>query len=191
MDGIQQQWDSLLFDVRRSVRYHERRRNFYETWNLTTSALSLLFGSAAIYLVLKDHETLTVIAAAVVAVASTVDLVVNTSRMAHLHSDLCRRFIELEKTMVLHANRTTDDYNRIWAARLDIEKDEPPIKRIVDIICHNELVFAGGYDESCYQPIPLYKRLSAHCFNWNYRPVSAPQGSREQRDDKETNQKQH
>ena len=37
----------LLFAVRRSVRYHERRRRFYEAWNVATVAFGVLGGSVA------------------------------------------------------------------------------------------------------------------------------------------------
>ena len=169
------QWDSLLFGIRRSVRYHERRRSFYETWSMVTSAASLLFGSAAIYNVLKDHETWVIFFALLVAVLSTIDLVVGTARMSHLHGDIRRLFIDLEKEMTLRSPPSGNDYVEMCSRRLEIEKGEPPIKRIVDVICHNELVYALGYDESEYQPIPKYKQLTAHFVNWHYKPRTTPE----------------
>ena len=38
----------LLFSVRRSVRYHDRRRRFYEVWNTVTVAAATIGGSAAV-----------------------------------------------------------------------------------------------------------------------------------------------
>lgn len=174
MEDIGEQWDALSFSVQRSVRYHERRRNFYETWSMLTSGASLLFGSAAIATVLKGHENWVVFFSLLVAVLSTVDLVIGTTKMAHSHSDLGKRFIDLQKKMTLCSKPTADDYNSMCADRLDIEKDEPPIKRIVDVICHNELVYALGYPETAHLDVPWYKRLTAHFINWHNRPLTKP-----------------
>ena len=172
MDTVQEQWDALLFDVRRSVRYHTRRREFYEKWNLSTSALSLLFGSATIFSVIKDFPGFAMAAAVLVTVTSTIDLVVGTSRMARLHFDLSRRFIALEKNMMLRSVPIAQDYSEIWAARLDIEADEPLIKRLVDVMCHNELIRAQGLDESHCKDVPFIKRVTAHLISWNYHPAA-------------------
>lgn len=174
MADVAHQWNDLLFGVRRSVRYHERRRDFFETWNLATSAISLLFGSAALYSLLRNCEALLLWSALIVTVASILDLVVGTSRMAHLHSDLGRRFIDLEKQMVLQGTATGDSLKQICAARLDIEKDEPPVKRALDVLCYNELVYAMGYDEKYYRRVGFFKRLTAHIWNWRYRPLDVP-----------------
>jgi hypothetical protein len=83
----------LLFDVRRSVRYHTRRRMFFDRWNLATNALSVIFGSATIYGVLSaGGKELALASAALVTVMSSLNLVIGTTRMARLHEDLARRF---------------------------------------------------------------------------------------------------
>ena len=41
---------ALLFGIRRSMRYHSHRRQFFDGINNLVTALSLIFGSATIYL---------------------------------------------------------------------------------------------------------------------------------------------
>lgn len=42
------EWHNLLFGVRKSIRYHVRRRRFFENWNTVTMAVALIFSSAAV-----------------------------------------------------------------------------------------------------------------------------------------------
>ena len=51
--------------------------------------------------------------------------------------------------------------HRLRAGRLEIERDEPPVLRVLDSICHSELLRATGYDRSQYVEIAWYQRLLA------------------------------
>lgn len=155
---------SLLFGVRRSVRYHSRRRQFFDRYRLFTNAVSVIFGSAAIAAVLSPlGKEYTVGAAAVVTVFSLIDLVVGSARMARLHEDLGRQFIELEKETISIAEGQFTEENalRLTAARLSIEADEPPVKRVLDSLCHNELLRAMGYGREEFVKVRWYQRLFA------------------------------
>jgi len=152
--------EQLLFDIQRSVRYHNRRVAFYERFSKTTSAVSLIFGSSSIYAVLKEHKMVAVILAAIVTAFSIIDLIVGTSSKARLHSDLSRRFTSLEKALLLDNDVADEKYNVFYAERLDIEADEPPPLRVLDSICYNELLRSMGYDMN-YSPavkITWYQR---------------------------------
>lgn len=155
---------SLLFGVRRSIRYHSRRRQFFDRYRLFTNAVSVIFGSAAIAAVLSPlGKEYTVGAAAVVTVFSLVDLVVGSARMARLHEELCRQFIELEKEIISipEGQFTEENASRLTAVRLSIEADEPPVKRVLDSLCHNELLRAMGYDRGEFVRVKWYQRLFA------------------------------
>jgi hypothetical protein len=70
----------LLMDVRRSQRYHSRRRQFFERWQFVNSALSALFGTAAIVTLMSQlDKQWAILAAAAVTVVSVLDLVVENS----------------------------------------------------------------------------------------------------------------
>ena len=154
----------LLFNVRRSVRYHSRRRQFFDRYRLFTSAMSAIFGSAAIATVMSAAgKQYTIAAAAAVTGLSIIDLVVGSARMARLHEDLYRRFIQLEKEIVSIAEEgfSEEDLRRFTASRLSIEADEPPVKRVLDSLCYNELVRAMGYSQEHFIRVRWYQRLFA------------------------------
>jgi len=157
---------ALLFGVRRSIRYHNRRRMFFDRFNLITKALSVVFGSATIYTVLSQTSPkATIGAAAIVTLFSALDLVVGTVRMARLHDDLARRFIALEKEIVQTIHPTEENLARFTAQRLDIEADEPPVYRVLDALCHNELARAEGHPQEEFAKIRLYQRWFAQFFD--------------------------
>lgn len=153
MENLSTKYDDLLWGVRRSIRYHSRRRMFFENFNLTANAIGLIFGSATILAVLTqakqetDSIWWTVIPAALVTLFSSLNLVIGTVRKAQVHHDLVRRFTQLEQDMVKMDAPNEQMVREISAKRLQIEADEPPVKRIVDILCHNELMTATGRDQ--------------------------------------------
>jgi len=156
---------ALLFGVRRSVRYHSHRRRFYEIWNSVTVTLSVLGGSSAATAIISDIpealEWLPASFAALVAIIAALDLAIGTARRADVHSDLSRRFIGLEQRFAPGKNLTDDEYEAITRARLEIEAGEPTILRLLDLMCHYELLRAIG-DKSKHPQFPWLRRKSAH-----------------------------
>lgn len=165
-EQIDLKWHNLLFGVRRSIRYHARRRMFFDRYRQFTSAMGVIFGSATIFTLLNNMDPLyPAIAAAVVTIFFAIDLVVGTAAKARLHDDLCRRFIELERQMELVAAKDTQSFAKFTAARLEIEADEPPVHRVLDLMCHNELLHAMGYERSRFIRIRFYQRWLAPFFD--------------------------
>lgn len=104
------------------------------------------------------------VAGVIVVIASALELVFGTAAKARLHHDLLSRFIELEKEMMREPH-TEDTYCKWAMERLSIEKDEPPIKTNLDLLCHNELLRAEGYGPEHYVSISTPQRIFAHFFN--------------------------
>lgn len=114
--------------------------------------------------------------AAAVAVIAALDLVVGTARKARLHDDLARRFIMIEKAMVLVEEPDAALVRKYTAERLEIEADEPPVYRVLDVLCRNELMRAMGYKPDQLSPVSRPQRLLAHFVDWQghkLRDVSA------------------
>ena len=63
-DELKTKYKSLFFGVRRSVRYHARRRMFFERCHMATSAVNVIFGSAALMAILASAPRVTGVAAA-------------------------------------------------------------------------------------------------------------------------------
>ncbi|MBW1666751.1 MAG: hypothetical protein JRJ66_01630 [Deltaproteobacteria bacterium] len=164
----------LLFGVRRSVRYHNRRRQFFDRLHKFSVFLSALAGTATLASVLaKAGPTYTLIFAAAVAIFSVIDLVIGTAQAARLHHDLARRFFSLEKSIVSLKDPSDEDLAALTARRLDIEADEPPSLKVLDSICHNELLRALGYDSSHYVQIKWYQRLFAQLFDIHEHKITS------------------
>lgn len=137
----------LLFGVRRSIRYHTHRRRFFDAIDKLAKILTIIAGSGTFASALAIHRDWTLVFASLVALFSAVDLIVACAERARVHSDLARRFADLEAKIVRHKQSDRDELNEFIAERLMIESDEPPIMRVLDCQCHNELCKAMGEDD--------------------------------------------
>ena len=164
-DRIQSDYYKLLFGVRRSIRYHHRRRLFFDRLHQISTFLSAATGTATVASLLANASSLALLFGISVAVFSVIDLVVGAPQAARLHHDLARKFIALEKAMTACTNPSQEDMIRFTNERLDIESEEPPVLKVLDAICHNELIRALGHDPKYYAKITWYQRLFAHFFD--------------------------
>jgi hypothetical protein len=153
-------YHELLFGIRRSVRYHASRRRFLDQLHKLSNFLTLLSGTGIFISVLSNLNQLWMTSAAFLIITlSLIDLVIDAPGKARLHNDLERRFLELEKCTISNKNPTQDDIISFESSRLEIEADEPPILKVLDIICHNELSRALGYDKSNFYHVSWYQSL--------------------------------
>jgi len=142
-DQLLDAWYELQFGVRRSIRYHQRRRSFFETLDQSANLIAVVFGSATILGVLQENAKHWAIAAGILVTAvSAINLVVGSSRKAWAHADFGRRFTELECKLL--ADPSEDLLHEITERRLTIEAEEPPILRVLDMLCHNEELRSEG-----------------------------------------------
>lgn len=152
----------LLFGVRRSVMYHNRRRAFFDRIRNIKNILSVIFGSATFFSVLTSAgKEYALVASAVIIILSTIDLVVGTSNRSRLHFDLAKRFLILQKAIIGASLPTNEDIQKWTQERLDIEMDEPPVLRVLDSICHNDLCRATGCGQEEFVTLTWYQRLFA------------------------------
>lgn len=158
----------LLFDVRRSVRYHDRRRAFFERLHQVTGGLTVLLAGSVLFDLARPGETPAWLAtlAVVAALLSAWDIVVGYAAKAGLHRELRQRFGALEMTM-LAGDATSDTWDAHRQARLSIEQDEPPIYRALDALCHNELLRAEGIrDTAHWARLSAWQKATRHVFHW-------------------------
>ena len=111
------------------------------------------------------------IPAAVVSLLVGLDLVFNTSAKARLHDRIKRDFIALERQM--QTTKATEDNVKQWTGeRLRIEADEPPILRILDVLCHNELARAMGCSEEEQVQVRWPQRFLAPVMDFGKVPAA-------------------
>ena len=169
---------ALLFGIRRSVRYHVKRQQFFDRLHSLTSALSIILGSTAVVALIKDNwDYVGIPAAALVTVLSSIDLVVGYSKKARLHERLSGKFIDLEKKIISvnEAEFSDADLAHCTQDRLNIEAEEPPAKNVLDSICHNEMLRAQGIrDASEYVRITTLQRLLAQFCDYRQNEIVKP-----------------
>lgn len=168
----------LLFGVRRSIRYHTRRCRFFDNMNIWCKFLAILGGTATITALLHSAgKEWAVGFAALVTIFSAFDLVIGTTQKARSHSDFARQFVDLEKAITAAPPSSEEDIRMFTARRLEIEANEPPPLRILDMLCHNELCRSLGYDEAHYVKIRWYQRLLCQFIDVGDYSVAAPKCS--------------
>ncbi|MGE0487357.1 MAG: hypothetical protein AB7Q81_24600 [Gammaproteobacteria bacterium] len=165
MPSLDDRLYELDFAIQRSIRYHSRRRAFFDRCSSLGDALAVVFSSATVASLLNQTATdLAPWFAAVVTVVAALNLVVGSARMARTHHDLARRFIALEAEIAVVVEPDEANYRRWVAARLAIEAEEPPVLRVLDTICHNDVLRAMGFDPSYAIPVgPVQRRLAHFC----------------------------
>lgn len=174
-DELKNESYSLLWAVRRSIRYHARRQSSFESRHKWTNALQLLFGSAAVAAFLGQNPSGWGLwpAIAVTALAAA-DLVFGFDRMARLHMDLTRQWNQLEKQLTIAPPTDDKALIRYKADRLELDMKEPPVKRVLNLISHNEVVLATGREEFLYK-IRWWQRTLANFWDINDQQIKREQ----------------
>ena len=181
MTNLEQQYDDLLFGVRRSIRYHRRRQGFFESCHTWTMAIMVLSGSATIAVFASSLNNawpmwMQLTPSVLVTVFATFDLVIGFTRRALLYADLARRFGDLEQRMEAERTNPTDEaLGKLTVQRLGIEMAEPPVLRVLDTICHNDLMRAMGYksDSEEYRKVNFLQWLFAHVFDFRQHRLTS------------------
>ena len=164
LTGHEDKRHKLLFRIEQSIRYHTHRKRFFEAVHNWITFIVALSGTATFITVIGDMgQKAQLYAAFLVTVFSLVDLIIRSPEKARLYDDLSKRFIVLEKKIILSKELDTDMLTCIDAKILDIEADEPPPLRILNAICRNETLQAKGYDKEKHKT--LYKEIGL----WQYR----------------------
>ena len=162
-------YHELLFDVRRSVRYHRRRQQFLDRVSDWVKAATAVAGSATVASLLaytpgdeSSQPTLAEMLAATTAILAALDVVFGFGKLARRHNDLAREFIALEQeTLRAGSTSTPDNLVRLQTGRLAIEAKEPPHYRVLNAICYDELVTAMGYADKYRSNIYWFQRALA------------------------------
>ena len=165
---------SLLFDVRRSVRYHDKRASFFERCHRTTNMLAILLAGSVLFDIARPGNTPWWMQALALfgALLSATDLVTGFAKTGNLHRDLLRRFAELERRMIA-GPAEGDCWTQYSAERLLIEMDEPTVYIALDTICRNELLTASGFKKGSEHYVAVSKWQHFTCQLWPWSGASS------------------
>jgi hypothetical protein len=163
----------LLFGVRRSIRYHTRRKRFFDRLRKCITFFTAVLGVTTLAMLLSNLEPIwPMVTTVLVCLFGTVDLILNTAEGARLHGELTRRYIELEMEIVLAGEPLSDAQLREFASRrLRISIEEPPIMRVLDCVCHNELVEAMGHGRIYEVRVTWVQRFFANFWDISPREI--------------------
>lgn len=130
----------IWYDIQRSIRYHRAREAFYQWYANTFTFLTLLAGSGIVMSLLgTGPKLLSVSLGVAVAAAQIIELVFQIAHKARLHNSLASEFMALDRVMTRTPSMDEKALAEIRSDILTIEAREPPIKRYLDLICHNQV----------------------------------------------------
>jgi hypothetical protein len=152
-------WDfyDLDFSVRKSRRYHEKLSAFYGLWRDWVKIVTIVSGSGLFFLLMAQAKGVAEILAGFVAVWAALDYIVSPDKKAEQHHELCQQFIDLAIKFE-RAPRTQETYRELAAERLELEKAEPPCKRLIDLQARNEECRARDYPPEDLVPLSMSQR---------------------------------
>ena len=165
MEKLLDDYHNLMFGVMRSSRYHIKRRQHFELVQKIFKFITLfaVFGIILSVTIENVGPSGCLFFSSIFIFCSLIDLSLNVSEKIRLHSVLTRRFITLENDLTKSINHLDENMlSSLKVNRLDIEAEEPPKKSILDIICHNELARARGYDEKEQVELYWWQRWFCH-----------------------------
>lgn len=175
------EWN-LFFAVKRCIRYHQRRRSWFESCHhMTLLGVVFTTGGVAARLELVQPDTegaqfiswgLALLSGALV----TANIVFRFAERAAEHKGLAKRWRALEAALSPIGPLSDREYKRYVAQRLQIENDEPPVMRLLDALCHHELKkalypeYSDDEVKAVRKAAPLSRRAVAHLFS---QPLTA------------------
>lgn len=153
----------LTCHLQRSARYHRARERFFDGWSNWFSFASLFAGTSVVAALLGKNTDIALYAGAAVAGMQGLEQVFKLSFKARDHSSLAGEFLALERFLSTQSNLSKQDLKDLHGEILTIEAREPPVKRYLDLICHNQVARAMGSDD--IEPLKWWQRRFAQYLN--------------------------
>lgn len=162
LEELENKVDALDFGVEKSMRYHQRRRGFFDQLHRSAMFGVIVLGSAAFAKVIERPDLLT----AIVVLFAAIDLTWSPSQKARDHEILFHKFSDLA-IKIRKQSASPEDYATWTEERLVIEKAEPPPYVALEADCHNEVCRAWGRDGTV--SIDWWSRLTMNLFRYSDR----------------------
>ncbi|MDP8176370.1 hypothetical protein QJU83_02280 [Pasteurella skyensis] len=161
---MKDQVKNLSFSLERSMRYHSKRRAFFNFWERFTNFISIVLSSGAIYAFSQNHPKFAITSSLVLTIFSALTLVIGFSEKAREHLEFELSFANLKKRLLLSdKSQKLIDEIRAEINMLDAKESEP--LTVLEQICYNEQVIADGLSDDLLTPITWYQRLFAQYFS--------------------------
>lgn len=166
-DNLEKLTDQLNFAIEKSMRYHQRRRGFYDWVNRISMFAVVICGSAAFGKLFNSADSF----AAATTVVAAINLVWAPSHRARDHEMLFRRFSDLA-VKIRTEPISEGTYSEWEKERIEIETDEPPIYIALEADCDNEVRRAWGRTKKMVK-IDVWSRLTMNLMRHSQRNYNA------------------
>ncbi|MGB9368461.1 MAG: hypothetical protein WCE79_20865 [Xanthobacteraceae bacterium] len=147
----------LDFSVQKSRRYHERFCAFYGGWRDWVKIITVVAGSGLFLFVLGGWKHTSEGLAAFVALWAMIDYLVAPDKKAEKHCELCEKFINLA-IEIENAERSEKTFKKLMTRRYEIEREEPPVKRLIDLQARNDECRARDFPPEDIVPLSVPQR---------------------------------
>jgi hypothetical protein len=140
-------WWQTDFGIHKSLRYHAKRRSFFDGSHRLCMAINAIAGGGAAASAVSHNPMLAGKSAILVGIASAVDVSFGLSAMARKHDQLYQQFGKLAADMAkVDVDHLTNEIVRDFRSRrLTIESKEAGSLEALNVLCHNEEVDARGW----------------------------------------------
>ena len=167
---MEREYDELLFGTLRSVRYHRHRKGFLDGVQQLRALVTALEGTATVIAAFADLPAewsgVLPTAATITALAGAHEIAFRTAQRARRHESLARDFVTLEQDLRRAGPKlNASALGHLQQRRIDIEAMEPPIYRVLDATCHDELITSLGRDRIHRTNVTGWQRLFRHFFD--------------------------
>jgi len=144
-----------------SIRYHAKRQRFFANFHRLVVTSNAILGTSSFVLLLGNFK-IALLTTGMLAIMSTLDLVLQFAQNSELHKNLRCQFIDLIKEINAEEKTLKDFKDKNFS----IEKDEPATLKGLCMICHNEHFKAIGEEEMIYE-IPFRVKLLKHFWSFD------------------------
>lgn len=155
---------NALFPIEKSIRYHQRRRRFYDSWHRWFMLVVILAGSATVTDFFAHSQ---VYLGLLIAIVATSDIVFGLSDKARDHEFLMRRFCHLTAKIRRCSLPTLQDIESWKVERVEIETDEPAIYWALEAACYNEAARALDRNREDEVYLAWHYRLLKNLFQFD------------------------
>lgn len=164
---LETQWKGLLFGVRKSIRYHQYRAAFYGRVNAFVKFVTLAGGTAAAASMASSMPTLATVGGVAVVLLTLGEMTLDCGGCAGNHRSLAKQFAEIERDMI-GSEITPATFTLFTRQRLQVEIAEPSARNVLDLMCYNELVRAGGFSSKNLAQIPAWRQWLANLGDFGF-----------------------
>ncbi|MFG1209824.1 hypothetical protein [Xanthobacter flavus] len=167
-------WDTgdyydASFAVKKSRRYHERLSSFYSGMSAIVSVANMILGSTAFITLAGGKSTIVAQICSVLVVSlSGAEKFYKLNAKSQTHEALKKQFIDLDIKLV-KLSPTPKNLETVVSRRLEIEKGDFPVKRLVDLMAANDVMGELGYPHEDLVPLGWWQERLGYFFTFGMK----------------------